>query len=435
MIQNILNINKNLFVNLLFAFIPISFIAGNLVLNINILLFIVLSIYICRKDVLIFKFHFFDKLIILFFSYVLFVGMYNFYLEDFKNKEILIKSFSFLRYLILYFVIRILINNDKINFNLFFKFCSVSVLFVASDLIFQYHFEKDIFGFEGQGRRLGGPFGDELVAGSFLQRFSFFLFFLLLTSSFFKKNSSAINYVIFVILSLLVSFGLVLAGNRIPFIMFLITAFLIFVFNRDNRIHFFSLIVVSIVALSIMYNTNLEIKYHYGHFQNKIINLFNSFSDERLIKKKESDKFKTFNEKYYSIEFNNKSYRMSSGYVLQFYSGYHTWKQNKIFGGGVKTFKFNCPKVFYNCATHPHNYYLEILSDLGIIGFLIISLMGIYLIFKSFLIRNSIISPFIFLLISELFPLKTTGSFFTTSNATYIFLILAIIAGFSFKKN
>ena len=43
--------------------------------------------------------------------------------------------------------------------------------------------------------------------------------------------------------------------------------------------------------------------------------------------------------------------------------------------------------------------------------------------------------PFIFLFISEIFPIKTSGSFFTTGNAVYIFLIMAITVGLSIKYN
>ena len=119
---------------------------------------------------------------------------------------------------------------------------------------------------------------------------------------------------------------------------------------------------------------------------------------------------------------------------MQFYSGYETWKQNKIFGGGLKSFKINCPKVLRNCSTHPHNYYLEILSDLGIIGLVLICFIGVYIIYKSFLVKNRILTPFIYLFLIEIFPFKTTGSFFTTSNSTYIFLILAVIAGYTLNK-
>ena len=48
---------------------------------------------------------------------------------------------------------------------------------------------------------------------------------------------------------------------------------------------------------------------------------------------------------------------------------------------------------------------------------------------------NNLIVQFIFLFIAEIFPLKSTGSFFTTGNTTYIFLIMAILIGLVSKKN
>ena len=93
---------------------------------------------------------------------------------------------------------------------------------------------------------------------------------------------------------------------------------------------------------------------------------------------------------------------------------------------------------------HPHNYYLEILTETGLIGFIIVGiifLISLYLSFfkkyisKSKLSSNNIIIPFIFLFFVEIFPLKSTGSFFTTGNATYIFLILAILIGLVRKDN
>ena len=85
---------------------------------------------------------------------------------------------------------------------------------------------------------------------------------------------------------------------------------------------------------------------------------------------------------------------------------------------------------------HPHNYYLEILTEIGLIGMIIILSIFTKIIYlclykkyftNSSLRNNNTIVPFIFLFISEIFPLKSTGSFFTTSNATYIFLIISIL--------
>ena len=87
---------------------------------------------------------------------------------------------------------------------------------------------------------------------------------------------------------------------------------------------------------------------------------------------------------------------------------------------------------------HPHNYYLEILTETGLIGFLIISIVFLQTLYYSFFKKyfttsnihiNNLIIPFIFLFIAEIFPIKSTGSFFTTGNATYLFLILPIIIG------
>ena len=106
-----------------------------------------------------------------------------------------------------------------------------------------------------------------------------------------------------------------------------------------------------------------------------------------------------------------------------------------MFGGGVKTYRYNCPKVMITCNMHPHNYYLEILTDLGIVGLLIISFIFVYLIYISIFNKAVMASPFFYIFISEIFPFKSTGSFFTTSNSTFIFLILSILASLSLKKN
>ena len=93
---------------------------------------------------------------------------------------------------------------------------------------------------------------------------------------------------------------------------------------------------------------------------------------------------------------------------------------------------------------HPHNYYLEILTETGLFGFalvvLIFSITLYITFFKKYFLSsnlqyNKIIVPFIFLFIVEIFPIKSTGSFFTTGNATYLFLLLGILIGLARKYN
>ena len=133
-------------------------------------------------------------------------------------------------------------------------------------------------------------------------------------------------------------------------------------------------------------------------------------------------------------------------YVKEFVSGILTWQQNRIFGGGVKSFFLNCSsiekdiktKYIGSCNTHPHNYYLEIATSLGIIGlFLAIVIFSIILIksiaFTLFSniapeIKNKFV-PFFIIFILEIFPLKTTGSFFTSMTGNFLFIILAFVVG------
>ena len=123
---------------------------------------------------------------------------------------------------------------------------------------------------------------------------------------------------------------------------------------------------------------------------------------------------------------------------------------NKYFGGGIKNFRFYCherPNINkdseFVCNMHPHNYYLEVLTETGVVGFTILSLIFfavIYITFikKYFLVsslnNNNLIIPFIFLFLIEIFPIRSSGSFFTTGNAVYVFMLIGIIIGL-IRKN
>ena len=134
----------------------------------------------------------------------------------------------------------------------------------------------------------------------------------------------------------------------------------------------------------------------------------------------------------------NKKPDLNNTYVKEFYSGYAAWNENVLIGGGIDSFYINCAKTVFTCASHPHNYYLEILTETGLIGFILVITIFTYVLYLSFykkyftvsdLNKNNIIIPFLFLFISEVFPIKSTGSFFTTGNMTYLIILMAIIIG------
>ena len=221
-------ITKSNYINIIFSFIPISFIAGNMIININIALLLFFSLFFYGRNVFKIKYYLLDKLIILFFFLILFTGFFNdieFYLTDaWPNTRTygvhtILKSIFFIRYLILYLTIRFLVENEIINFRNFFISCTFCSIFVCFDLYYQLFFGQDIFGHKVISSRLSGPFGNELIAGGYIQRFSIFSFFLI--PIFFKTNFKKLIKFLIPILFIIFFTGIILSGNRMPLILFL----------------------------------------------------------------------------------------------------------------------------------------------------------------------------------------------------------------------
>tara|TARA_A100001011_G_C14177831_1_gene785434 strand:+ start:39 stop:962 length:924 start_codon:yes stop_codon:yes gene_type:complete len=305
---------------------------------------------------------------------------------------------------------------------------------VSLDIVFQYNFDKDIFGFKAVPRRMSGPFGSELIAGSFLSRFSLFVFFLFLIFENIKEMQLKIKLPLYFIFSFIISVGLVLAGNRIPLLIFIVMIFLCFALVKNFRAYFFLLLLITLFSLTSFMHYDDGIRKHYAAFQTKIINLLQPFSDDKKIELEDFQNLTTA-EKKYTINFDGDIFFTPGVHAKEFISGFKTWSENKILGGGLKSFRFNCPKIYVNCNIHPHNYYLEVLSDLGIIGFLIIIMLLTYVFYKTFFSKKIVIIPFSIILFGEVFPLKTTGSFFSTSNSAFIFLFISIIITMLNRKN
>ena len=480
------NLSKNYIINILLSFIPISFVAGNLILNLNILLILFCSFVFYGREILKINLFYLDKLIILFFAYLLIVGLYNNIYVNYislsiNDFTIINKTLLFFRFLFLYFILRYLVEKELINFKLLFFSCGLSTLFVSLDLVYQFYSGSDIFGYKiFHPRRMSGPFGSELIAGSFLQRFSIFAFFLIII--FYKdKKIKFKNFFLASFFSILF-FGLIIAGNRIPAIFFTLMIFLIFIFEKQLRKYIISFLILVTIIFSISYNASYDnIGNHYLHLVIQTKGIFKQFDkkytefdniekkykvvDERdgyhcrqgrktdhgidsagrytVGSKEEAEACNKRIRERYSAASSRGNIFLRSTYTKELYTGYKTWLLNKYFGGGVKSFRINCSKVSVNCSTHPHNYYLEILADTGLVGFILLLIIFVAVFYETFIKRylkstnlkdNLIIVPFIFLFFTEIFPIRTTGSFFTTGNATYIFLIMAITIALSKKK-
>ena len=101
------------------------------------------------------------------------------------------------------------------------------------------------------------------------------------------------------------------------------------------------------------------------------------------------------------------------------------FKDHRLIGSGPNTFRVICYdeknnyKEFPNsCSSHPHNFYIQLLSETGIILpilFLIIFLIVVYKIFFLLIKKNGNISNEYLILLNVfiiLFPLSPNGNFF-----------------------
>ena len=92
------------------------------------------------------------------------------------------------------------------------------------------------------------------------------------------------------------------------------------------------------------------------------------------------------------------------------------------------------------CESHPHNFFLDITNDSGLIGLALLIfpvLILVYKVYREYLKgdgRKNNLSNWIYLavilsVIINFFPFKSTGSFFSTYNSAYTFLILGFLIG------
>jgi hypothetical protein len=454
------DINLINLINLLIALIPFTIILGNLAININIILICIFGITLYKLQIFKVDKKLYQYLIYSFFLYLILItlitninliinfvpkiaGLYFNVTKDLYVENI-IKSFMFLRFLILFLVINKLFEKNNFNLKFFYISCSFFVFLISLDIIIQSVFGKNLLGNPIVYNRPTSFFGNEYIAGGYIQKFS--LFFMFLFVSYVNENKK--NFYFF-ILSISFLIPIILTVNRMPMLMYISSIFLIFFLRKQFKSILIFLLIVLLVFFSILkfypktrMGMNLK-KFHESSFQ--ILNTVIDFSTKEPKKDVllDDDVYgpslpKLFTDKVvYNLD--------REGYILHFNSALQIWQTNKIFGFGIKSFRFNCTYgVGQTCATHPHNYYLEILLDTGVVGLTLILLILVYSIFNFFNFYRYSSSanlkffsiPFFIVFILEFLPLRSSGSFFTTNNAAIIFLMLAVIVGISsYKKS
>tara|TARA_B100001057_G_C22869863_1_gene958249 strand:- start:68 stop:976 length:909 start_codon:yes stop_codon:yes gene_type:complete len=264
------------------------------------------------------------------------------------------------------------------------------------------------------GKRVVSFFKDEAIAGAYISGFIFLIsgYILML---FKKKNLSKIYA--FLIITLLIV-GVVLTGERSNsikvFLGFFIFIFLIDYVNLKVKLLILTAFIF-IFLVSIISSDYLKVRY-YGQVIKPLVN-----------KEKRASLFNHFYFKLYK-------------------SGYNVFENHPIFGVGNKNYRVETcnsennekyPK--YDCNTHPHQIYFELLAEHGIVGMIIILSIIFYLTFRLLklisLSKNYIqCGAFVYVIINFM-PLLPSGAFFNDFNITLFMVNFSLMYAINNESN
>ena len=322
----------------------------------------------------------------------------------------------------------------------------ILVIFVCIDTFYQFlnykpesGFGEDLLGFKSNWYgRLTGPFRNELIPGSYISKFGL-LGFSILISIKNIKNSSLVKS-IYLSLILYVCY---ISGERMAFAVFALALFVLFVFLYEQRksivlsIIFGTLLIIITVYLHPFYNDFKVLESTEFHQGQKIEKFFAcDHNDEETC-----TKIVNLQPSFFKIIENFKTSAYGEIYLLS----YKMFLDNPISGIGINNFEYMCKNFDnyknmmsnYNCASHPHNIYIQWLTEGGII---VISCFLLYLFYMiSFILYNKgdreykVISLVIILIM--FWPIMSTGSLIKNWYGVITFFIIGLCLCLSKFKN
>ncbi len=385
--------NLNIF---LISVLPLALIAGSLISNTIIVLiciFFLCELSIKKKLIYLNQFNFYFLIII-----NIYLLLNSFFISE--NDESLIKSIGFLRFIILTYAISYYFIEAG---NRILKVWTILFLIVSFDILFEYVFKKNTLGFESAyAGRISSFTGDELKIGGY---YFGFIFLCLLFLKNYKQKYFLFFSILFFVISLLI-------GERSNFIKILIMyfLFLIFFYEIKNFKKFLIMIFFILISTSIILSS-LSFKNRFFH---EIINKNKDLVEKILINNENKDLKITISQ---------------NRHLSHYYVAVQIFKDNILFGSGFKSFRIESQKDKYKkneidgSSTHPHQFHFEILSELGIVGYILIFSNLIYVLFRKFKDKNELIKIGSFLfIIASIIPILPSGSFFTSFGATIFFI-------------
>ena len=420
------------FIIFLFSLLPLSLILGNTAITLNIIIIDLFFLFTCYHQK---KWSWIKNKYLYFFIFIWIYLILNSiistnifhtfdYIEQhivYPQKESIIRSIGFIRFIIFLFAVEYFFINSKKFFNQIFLYWTIIIFIVLIDIIFERIFGFNLLGFKSpSSHRIVSFFKDELVVGGFVLGFSFLIsgFLFKLTKNDSKKK---IFSSIFFCLTIICVY---LSGERSNFIKTLIIASIILLLINDAHIYIKKKYIFLLLIIGIALPTLIS-----EDIYSRQIGFF-----KRIQKYDQGSIYEKF------------------GHIKHFVHYDVAWqiiKDYPIFGIGNLKFRYIChdkkyvntkiTKTHMRCSNHPHQVHLEILSEQGVIGYLIIIFAIFNLLINSFKVYfksgDIIHLSSILYVVTFLIPLLPSGSVFSTFNATIFWINFSLVHAFINKPN
>jgi O-antigen ligase len=400
--------NQNIFEKIsAFALIimPILLITGPLLPDLVVSLFSLSFLFYCTKKNFLKDYgNIFLYIITIFFIILIFSSINSYFFKEIYKSSI----FYFRFFAFIFFSSYLIIKFPKIVFYTLLVLAAC-FLIVIGDGLLEYFTGSNLTNKHSPfpGRIRG--FFDELIIGSYLTRlFPIFLALFLLKFNYLSKSTKVIFFIVSMLLYVLVF----LSGERTAFYLLIIFSIYLLIFinyevKKKLFIFFFALLVIGSFTF-VKPTTNHEI----GE------NVIKTSIVERMILKpiKTLTNLNIFSKKDETIIFSNQ-------HSALYKSAFKIFLDNKLIGSGPNSFRIICnnQKYYesnYSCSTHPHNFYMQLLAETGLVGlsFVIIFFsLTIFFVIYSHFITNKLNNFQIILIgsiIINLFPFAPSGNFF-----------------------
>ena len=400
---------QNLFISVLLLLLPVFLMSGNgAIPDIIISILSTFFIYVCFKNN---NFSFYKDIIVIIFFSFFFYSLIRSLFSEYPFLSLTDEGTIFyFRFIFFALFIKYIINQQTSFLSLLkisFIFC---ILFVFIDGFYQFINGKNLFGFEQyHAFRVTSVMRDEAKLGRYIAFLSATLIVIITLIPNYKFDKLIIFFLIPISIAIIL-----ISGDRAPLAKYIMFVLVISIFHFNfKKIYFFSFLLSLILSLIFVLNSP-KLK-------------------DRILDTTLRDMGST------SIGFAP----YSDVYEEHYISALKIGKDNFYFGVGPNLFEKYCDHTDYkvserSCSSHPHNFFIQIFAELGILGLLfliafycnlLINFFSLSVKFigdkhsKNILLKK--IAPIIWL-IAYLFPIIPNVSFYNHWNNIFIFLMIGI---------